>query len=194
MAVCALYSDGTFGVLHYYNSGKSSSLMLPSNPSVGFTNIVTSYANNVLTCSFTRAKTFSGVSKFFDLNNQYYLLIAIGKLSGTGFLTLFYSLNFSYRVKFLNKLLAINEHSIQGYSSNMINFVNTVVTTPENLIKSTVTTVAADTNTYIDGGITIKWSDNGDSTNFTITCTGMYQNSYCAFGLSVDQSMVRMYK
>ena len=58
--------------------------MLSSNPSVGFTNAVTSYSNNVLTCSFTRSKTFSGFSNFFDLNNQYYLLTSSGSLSSGG--------------------------------------------------------------------------------------------------------------
>lgn len=82
--MCILYPNGTFDVLHYYNSGKSPSLMSSTDPRIGFTNIKTSYANNVLTCSFTRAKTLSVDSKYFDLNSQYYLLTASGVLSSSG--------------------------------------------------------------------------------------------------------------
>lgn len=82
--MCILYPNGTFDVLHYYNLGKSPSLMSSTDPRIGFTNIKTSYANSVLTCSFTRAKTVSVDSKYFDLNSQYYLLTASGVLSSSG--------------------------------------------------------------------------------------------------------------
>ena len=42
----------------------------------------------------------------------------------------------------------------------------------------------------ITGFIKVEWNDNGDSTNFTMKCDSLVQNSYCAFGLSNDQYMV----
>ena len=70
--MCILYPNGTVDVLHYYNSGKSPSLMLSTDPRIGFTNIKTSYANSVLTCSFTRSKTLTGVPNYFVLNSIKY--------------------------------------------------------------------------------------------------------------------------
>lgn len=64
------------------------------------------------------------------------------------------------------------------------------ITSATTMSTSTKTTVSNITDSYQDGSIEIKWTNNGiDSTNFTITCESMNQNSYCAFGLSNDQFM-----
>lgn len=82
VAVCQVNSDGSVSVNHYYNGAiGSSSLLSSSNPTVGFSNIVTSIKNGVASCSFTRANSLSSVSNYFNQNNQYYLLTAIGPLS-----------------------------------------------------------------------------------------------------------------
>lgn len=82
-----MYSNGTIGVLHYYNNGKYPSLLSTNDPKIGFSNIVTSYIENTLKCSFTRVKSLSGVSNHFDLNSQYYFLTASGSLSNTESIT-----------------------------------------------------------------------------------------------------------
>jgi hypothetical protein len=88
VAVCQLNSNGSVNLYHYYNDGKSSSLLSSSDPILGFSNITTSVNNGNPTCSFTRAKTMPGESKYFDVNDQFYILTASGSVSSSG------SLNF----------------------------------------------------------------------------------------------------
>ena len=78
-----LKNDGTVSLAHYYNTGKSSPTLFP-DPLVGYSNIVTSYLNNVVKCSFTRIKTLSNVASYYDLTKQYYILFAYGSISGAG--------------------------------------------------------------------------------------------------------------
>jgi hypothetical protein len=86
VAVCQLNSDGTVHLYHYFNNGKSSGLLSSTDPVVGFSNIITSVANGNPTCSFTRAKTMSSVSNYFDANNKYYIITASGSVSSSGIL------------------------------------------------------------------------------------------------------------
>ena len=96
VAVCQLNSNGSVNLYHYYNDGKSSSLLSSSDPILGFSNITTTVNNGKPTCSFTRAKTIPGVSKYFDLNNQYYIITASGSVSSSG--------NFNLFLKIIEKL------------------------------------------------------------------------------------------
>ena len=84
VAVCQVNADGSLSLKHYYNKGHSSNLLLSSNPTVGFSSIVTSYSNGNITCSFVRANSMSSVANYFDLNSQYFLLTASGPLSSSG--------------------------------------------------------------------------------------------------------------
>ena len=83
--MCQVTSSGTISLKHYYNSGYSSALLLSSNPTVGFSNIVTSYVNGIATCSFTRAIKMTSVTNYFDLSTSYYILTAYGPLRSSGF-------------------------------------------------------------------------------------------------------------
>lgn len=69
-------------MLHNYNNEEFDSVaLLNSNIIIGFSNVVTSYANSIAICSFTRAKLMANVPNYFDLSKQYYILVATGKLS-----------------------------------------------------------------------------------------------------------------
>jgi hypothetical protein len=69
-------------VEHYYNMGKSPNLLNSANPTVGLSDATVSYENGLLKCTVTRMNSMAGVQNYFDLNNQYYLLVATGPLSG----------------------------------------------------------------------------------------------------------------
>ena len=84
VAICQLNSDGSVNLYHYYNNGKSSSLLSSSNPTIGFSNTKTSVTNGNPSCSFTRDKTVASNSNYFDINNQYYILTASGTVSSSG--------------------------------------------------------------------------------------------------------------
>ncbi len=78
-------SDGTVNLFHNYNiegenDNLDSVLLLETNPTVGFSNIVTSYINGVATCSFTRINYMPNVPNYLDINNKYYILTANGPL------------------------------------------------------------------------------------------------------------------
>ena len=53
---------------------------MSTNPTVGFTNIKTSYTNGVATCSFTRAVKMPSLAKYFDFSKSYYILAAYGPI------------------------------------------------------------------------------------------------------------------
>jgi hypothetical protein len=74
-------------VEHYYNSGKSRpSLLDGSRPSVGITNPIVKVENEVMTCSFTRAKRFAGLTNYFDISsNKYNILHARGAIISGNF-------------------------------------------------------------------------------------------------------------
>ena len=86
--MCVISPSGTGNIYHYYNTGKTKPTLLdPTNPSIGYSNIQVSSVNGVVTCSFTRAKTLAQ-ENYFSLNNAtYYMLTARGKASaGESFL------------------------------------------------------------------------------------------------------------
>ena len=78
--MCQVSSSGTINLKHYYNNGYNSALLLSSNPTVGFSNIVTSYVNGIATCSFTREIKMTSITNYFDLSYSYYILTAYGPL------------------------------------------------------------------------------------------------------------------
>ena len=87
VALCRVNSNGTVNLFHNYNnlgdsynSEDDSVLLLETNPTVGFSNIITSYINGVATCSFTRINYMPNITNYLDINNQYYILTANGPL------------------------------------------------------------------------------------------------------------------
>jgi len=83
VAICQLNSDNTVSLFHYYNMPHiRPTLILNTNPTIGFSNIKTSYENDILSCSFTRQLNMPNVTHYFDLNNnkKYYILAAYGPI------------------------------------------------------------------------------------------------------------------
>ncbi len=77
--ICKLLEDKGF-VQHAFNKMKSApSYLVPYKKSIGISNVKISFINGILTCSFDRIKKNPGVAGYYDLNNQYYLLLAKGK-------------------------------------------------------------------------------------------------------------------
>ncbi len=73
--VC-LYSASFGTVQHYFNNGNQPNLLNSSDPYVGYSDISVSYADGVLTCSFTRIKNLN-IPNYAALDkNSYYLLFA----------------------------------------------------------------------------------------------------------------------
>lgn len=83
VAICQVNSDNSVSLFHYYNMPHiPPTLLLNTNPTIGFSNIKTSYENDILTCSFTRQLNMPNVTHYFDLNNnkKYYILAAYGPI------------------------------------------------------------------------------------------------------------------
>jgi len=78
-------------VEHYYNNNQEPpNILVPSNPTIGLSNIQVNLNDNVLTCNFTRLKSLSHIQNYFDMKNPYYLLFSTGPLDQLGKFTLFF--------------------------------------------------------------------------------------------------------
>ena len=83
MCVCKL--SRTNSIEHLHNEGKSEPLPIDAaNLLIGYSNVKVLFENGVLTCSFTRAKTGAYPDKYFDLNQNFYILTATGNLDSNG--------------------------------------------------------------------------------------------------------------
>jgi len=169
--LCQVNNDNTVSLYHFYNNGTiSSSLLLISNPTIGFSNIVTSYENGVATCSFTRAVNMSDITNYFDLSKSYYILAAYGPLkSGLPSFHTFYQSSSSM----------FNFQSV-----SFINFTSTPtsVTTPSEIKNIGI---------YQAGTITLNWIMNTDSTTNITMNSKSSLNNWFAFGFSTDNNMVK---
>ena len=168
--MCQVNNDNTVSLYHFYNNGTiSSSLLLSKNPTIGFTNIVTSYKNGVATCSFTRAVKMSDITYYFDLSKSYYILAAYGPLKSD----------------------LPSFHTFYQSSSTMFNFQNVslinLTTTPVSVTPS----AAKNIGIYQAGAITLNWIMNTDSTTNITMYSKLSQNNWFAFGLSTDNHMVK---
>lgn len=82
-------------VEHYYNSGRVPPTHVDdSNLSIGLSNANVVYNGTALVCSFRRDKSTYNSSRYFDLNNNYYLLIAQGAVTSTLTTLLFHKISF----------------------------------------------------------------------------------------------------
>ena len=145
---------------------------MSTNPTVGFSNIATSYKNGIATCSFTRAIKMPSVTNYFDASQSYYILAAIGPLQ---------SGQISYH--------SFDHASLLMFSFQNVSFINsTKTTTPISITKPIP---SKNIGTYQAENTTINWivTENDNSTNITMQRT-MSQNSWFAFGLSTDKHMV----
>ncbi len=53
---------------------------MPSDPSVGYSNMSVALLDGFLTCSFKRLVRMPEVKDYYDLNDEYYLLFAYGAI------------------------------------------------------------------------------------------------------------------
>ena len=82
--VCCKIAGDQASVEQLYNNGKEPILLDSNNATTGISNPQVSYNNGIISCSFTRQKTNSKVSNYFDLvNKEYYLLLAKGKVENS---------------------------------------------------------------------------------------------------------------
>ncbi len=142
-------------------------MLLSSDPTVGFTNIETSYINGIASCSFTRELKMTNVTNYFDMSKSYYILAAYGPI----------------------KSGVISFHKFYKPSSSIYSFQNGS-TTPTSTSQPIITT-KANINSI---SFKISWIDSDDSTFFTMSLLshGSIESSsiYMAFGLSNDNQMV----
>lgn len=174
-------NNGAQTVEHYYNAGQSTpSLLISGNPQIGISNVKVTVSNNVLTCSFTRAKSQSGVPNYFDINNYYYLLTATGLVSG-GVL--------QFHSKFTYSDVQYNFGSI---TSSTVATTSSAISSTAISMTTTATTSKSDSiNQYKNGDFTLNWSVSADSINFEfLTNTTSTSNFWTAFAFSTDATMV----
>ena len=77
------YIDGVGSIEHYFNLQKTRpSLLLNENPTIGISNAVVSTDQGFLICTFSREKSNPSIQNYFDLNMDYYLLLAKGSING----------------------------------------------------------------------------------------------------------------
>ena len=82
VVVCK-YSNSNTTIERYFNIDK-----LPfarKLNKIGVSNEKIAFVNGSLICSFRRVKYISQVKNYFDLNNEYYLLVAKGELSNSNY-------------------------------------------------------------------------------------------------------------
>ena len=85
-------SNGILTVEHYQNVAKSTPQLLDRNdPALGYSNIRISLINDVLMCSFTRAKNgYSHIANYYDLSKPFHILTASGPIiDGINFIIVF---------------------------------------------------------------------------------------------------------
>ena len=83
VVVCK-YSKTNTTIERYFNVDKLPSARKLNK--IGISNEKIAFDNGSLICSFRRVKYISEVKKYFDLNYEYYLLVAKGELSNSNFL------------------------------------------------------------------------------------------------------------
>ncbi len=67
-----------------YNAIKAAPLLLDNNePSIGIRNVQVENSNGWLKCSFTRSKSLEMTKNYFDLNQIFFILAAIGEYTST---------------------------------------------------------------------------------------------------------------
>lgn len=77
--VCKLWGSSTLAVERYYNPGQTRPVYTsPTNPSLGLSNTRVTSNGSAVTCAFRRDKATGGNAQIFDLNNDYFILIAQG--------------------------------------------------------------------------------------------------------------------
>ncbi|CAF1082591.1 unnamed protein product, partial [Brachionus calyciflorus] len=181
---CRINSQNVAIVERLYNMGQSTpSLLYSKNPQIGLSNILVSYSNGILNCSFSRIKSNSSVANYFDLqNDKFYVLFARGTASDSG----------------------INQHTVREQGTQLFDFNvgGTQTTTTSNRVRKPMTPVIA-AGGFSSGDYKLSWNE---TTYYTIYSGGEGASSakakslrlkrqatgadkYLAYGLSLDKSM-----
>jgi hypothetical protein len=79
--VCRRFSNGTYLVENIFNTGKSSALLKQDFRSVGIMDTRVHVNDGSVEFSFKRIKSQPNLTQYFDLTNEFHLLMAKGKLS-----------------------------------------------------------------------------------------------------------------
>lgn len=67
-----------------YNARQNTpTLLVQANPNIGLSNPNVTMSNGVLSCTFTRLISNPSIQKYFDLNTNYYILAAYGRISNS---------------------------------------------------------------------------------------------------------------
>lgn len=83
MVLC--YYSGSSGGAQQMTNGfqVAPTALVAGNLTVNLYNISTTVANNWISCTFSRLVSDSSISGYFNLNNQYYILAAVGAYSAS---------------------------------------------------------------------------------------------------------------
>ncbi len=79
--IACKYSNGLGSIQRYYNNGQRPQLL--PDPLVGLSETQVSIQDNLLKCSFKRVKSMPSEPNYFDLNKEYYVLLATGPTAGS---------------------------------------------------------------------------------------------------------------
>lgn len=179
VAVCQVNPDGSVSLYHYRNIFKGISCPLSSsNPSIGFSNILTRYSSGTAQCSFTRQNALTSVTNYFISNSAYYVLTASGSVY-YNFFSFFSSSALKYSISYHGKSRSSSANLINfsAYSSNQS--TTTMMPSPNGILKGN----------YVSSIASLSWTGNSNSTNFSMTTSNINSGNYFAFGLSYDQLM-----
>lgn len=120
------YIDGVGSIEHYFNSQRARpSFLLNENPTVGISNSVVSTDQGYLICSFSREKANPSIENYFDLNMDYYLLLAKASINGLNLFIFYINQPFLFLFyHFLGQTIAYHSTN-RLFSSEKLNFVAT---------------------------------------------------------------------
>jgi hypothetical protein len=118
------YIDGVGSIEHYFNSQRARpSFLLNENPTVGISNSVVSTDQGYLICSFSREKANPSIENYFDLNMDYYLLLAKASINGLNLFIFYINQPFLFLFyHFLGQTIAYHSTN-RLFSSEKLNFV-----------------------------------------------------------------------
>lgn len=85
VVVCKYFVNGSYSIEHYYNLGRFDPVVLyKENPSIGLSSGKFKLEDESLSFNFERLKKYDSIKNYYDLNNNFHLLLAMGELSPNG--------------------------------------------------------------------------------------------------------------
>ncbi len=159
-------------------------LLSGSDPTVGLSNIVTSYSEGTARCSFTRQNNLVNVVNYFDSNQSYYVLAANGSLHFS-FLSLFFKSFVNYSISYHGKnrwvspsmiyfgLNSTNTRnfSTAAYSSSLTNNASQITTNTSTSTRTLNTSTKLWTSASISTLISAKTDTSTATSTIIVTYT-----------------------